>query len=131
VDRVTEYLKTHDLTPDLCRARHLQSNLREETSASQASMRSLRQGLHMLLWMDEWEPLDPARCWSECIRRDFRDDRRAPRALARFAETPSRQRAGAHACGLGETGRTVAGCRWAGGLSRDSITLWFAPFRSR
>src|SRR5258705_10045312 len=37
-----------------------------------ASMQSLRQQLHLLLWLDEWEPLDPARCWSDCVRRDFR-----------------------------------------------------------
>ena len=73
VERVVEYLDNHDLTPELCRSlRSFQSNLREEMSVSQASMQSLRQQLHMLLWLDEWEPLDPARCWSECIRRDFR-----------------------------------------------------------
>src|SRR5258708_20623062 len=76
-----EYLKANDLTQELCRAlREFQGSLREEMSVSQASMQSLRQCLHMLLWLDEWEPLDPARCWSECIRRDFRamtGDRRA------------------------------------------------------
>ena len=74
IERVTEYLKNHDLTPELCRSiRAFQSGLREEMSESQASMQSLRQTVHMLLWMDEWEPLDPTRCWSECIRRDFRE----------------------------------------------------------
>jgi hypothetical protein len=73
VERVVEYLKSNDLTPELCRSlREFQGNLREEMSISQASMQSLRQQLHMLLWLDEWEPLDPARCWSECVRRDFR-----------------------------------------------------------
>ena len=73
VERVMEYLKDNDLTPELCHAlRQFQGNLREEMSVSQASMQSLRQCLHMLLWLDEWEPLDPERCWSECIRRDFR-----------------------------------------------------------
>ena len=73
VERVTEYLKKNDLTAELGRSlRAFQAALCEEMSESQASMQSLRQTLHMLLWMDEWEPLDPTRCWSECIRRDFR-----------------------------------------------------------
>jgi hypothetical protein len=130
VDRVTEYLKTHDLTPDLYRAlRHLQSNLREETSESQTSMQSLRQCLHMLLWMDEWEPLDPARCWSECIRRDFRamtGERRVRwRALLKHlrGNAPVRMPAG--------WAKQAAPLLAAVGLEdfRDSITLWFAPFR--
>jgi len=73
VECVTVYLETHDLTRELCDAlRTFQASLREEMSTGQAAMQSLRQTLHMLLWLDEWEPLDPARCWSECIRRDFR-----------------------------------------------------------
>ena len=66
-------LLSNNLTPELCYSlRNFQANLREEMSISQASMQSLRQQLHMLLWLDEWEPLNPARCWSECIRRDLR-----------------------------------------------------------
>jgi hypothetical protein len=73
VERTIEYLQNNDLTPELCRAlHHFQANLREEMSISQASVQSLRQQLHMLLWLDEWEPLNPAHCWSECIRRDLR-----------------------------------------------------------
>jgi hypothetical protein len=131
VDRVSEYLKTNDLTPDLCRAlRDFQSNLREEMSESQASMQSLRQSLHMLLWMDEWEPLDPARCWSECIRRDFRaltGERRVQwRALLKHirGNAPVRMPAG----WARQAGPLLA----AVGLEdfRESIRLWFAPFRS-
>ena len=74
VERVTDYLKERDLTPELCRSiRAFQSRLRDEMSESQASMQSLRQTVHMLLWTDEWEPLDPTRYWSECVRRDFRE----------------------------------------------------------
>ena len=36
-------------------------------------MSSLRLTVHMMLWMDEWEPLNPARCWFECTRRDLRE----------------------------------------------------------
>ncbi|HYM11721.1 MAG TPA: hypothetical protein VEU62_13380 [Bryobacterales bacterium] len=131
VDRVLEYCKDNDLTPKLCRAlRHFQGNLREEMSESQASMQSLRQCLHMLLWLDEWEPLDPARCWSECIRRDFRamtGDRRVKwRALLKHlrGNAPVRMPAG--------WARQAEPLLAAVGLDdfREQIHLWFAPFRS-
>ena len=71
VDYVMEYIKDNDLTPELCRSLHqFQASLVEQGSV--ASMQSLRQRLHTLLWMDEWEPLNPAKCWSESVRRDFR-----------------------------------------------------------
>ena len=71
VDRVMEYVQENDLTPELCKSLHnFQANLRE--AGSVASMQSLRQRLHTLLFMDEWEPLNPSKCWSELIRRDFR-----------------------------------------------------------
>lgn len=71
VDYVMEYIKDNDLTPELCESlRNFQSNLQE--AGSVASMQSLRQRLYTLLFMDEWEPLNPAKCWSESIRRDFR-----------------------------------------------------------
>jgi hypothetical protein len=70
---VVEYLRRDDLTPALCTSlRGFKSSLRIEGSTGQAAMQSLLQTLHMLLWLDEWEPLDPARCWSESVRRDFR-----------------------------------------------------------
>ena len=131
VERVTEYLKTRDLTPELCRAlRAFQAGLRDENSGSQASMQSLRQQLHMLLWMDEWEPLDPARCWSECVRRDFREmtgERRSVwRALLKHlrGNAPVRMPKGwaqdAHhllsAVGVDDF--------------QDRVAAWFAPFRS-
>ena len=131
VDRVLEYLKTNDLTPSLCQSlRRFQANLREEMSQSQASMQSLRQSLHMLLWMDEWEPLDPARCWSECIRRDFRamtGQRRGRwRALLKHmrGNAPVRMPAG--------WARRAEPLLEAVGLEdfRGAIHLWFAPFRS-
>jgi hypothetical protein len=131
VDRVMDYVKPNDLTPGLCRAlRNFQSNLREEMSESQASLQSLRQCLHMLLWMDEWEPLDPARCWSECVRRDFRDmtgERRVKwRALLKHlrGNAPVRMPAG--------WAREAEPLLATVGLDdfRESIGIWFAPFRS-
>ena len=130
-ERATEYLKSNDLTPELCRAvRTFQSGLRGEMSESQASMQSLRQTLHMLLWMDEWEPLDPARCWSECVRRDFREmsgNRRVKwRALLKHlrGNAPVRMPKG--------WAREAEPLLAAVGLEdfQDRIAAWFAPFRS-
>ena len=71
VDHVMEYYQENDLTPELCQSlHHFQANLREYGSV--ASMQSLRQRVHTLLFMDEWDPLTPSKCWSELIRRDFR-----------------------------------------------------------
>jgi len=71
IDHVMEYIKENDLTEELCQSLHnFQANLREYGSV--ASMQSLRQRLHTLLFMDEWEPLKPSKCWSESVRRDFR-----------------------------------------------------------
>jgi hypothetical protein len=126
-----EYLKKEDLTPELCRSlREFQASLREEMSQSQASMQSLRQCLHMLLWLDEWEPLDPARCWSECIRRDFRamtGDRRVRwRRLLKHirGNVPPRMPAG----WAREAEPRLADV----GMEdfREQLSLWFAPFRS-
>jgi hypothetical protein len=39
---------------------------------SQASYQVAVQHVHMLLWHDETDPLDPSHCWSDLVRRDFR-----------------------------------------------------------
>jgi hypothetical protein len=129
VDYVTEYLKQNDLTPELCHSlRNLQANLIEV--GSQASMQSLRQRLHMLLWLDEWEPLNPARCWSECVRRDFRamtGDRRIRwRRLLKHirGNVPPRMPAGW--ARVAETHLTEVGLE----DFRGQLSLWFAPFLS-
>jgi hypothetical protein len=131
VERVMEYLKTADLTPELCRAlRNFQSSLKEEASGSQATLQSIRQCLHMLLWMDEWQPLDPSRCWSECIRRDFRamtgERRTTWRALFKHlrGNAPVRMPAG--------WARDAQPLLAAVGIEdfRDKVEEWFAPFRS-
>ena len=131
IDRVTDYLKKNNLTPELCRAmRPFQAGLREEMSDSQASLQSLRQTLHMLLWMDEWEPLDPARCWSECIRRDFREMsgefRVKWRALLKHlrGNAPTRMPKG--------WARVAHPLLDAVGMDdfQARIASWFAPFRS-
>ena len=131
VEHVGLYVQSNDLTPELCASlREFQANLREEMSVSQASMQSLRQQLHMLLWLDEWEPLDPARCWSECVRRDFRDftgERRVKwRALLKHirGNAPVRMPAG--------WARQAQPLLAAVGIEdfREQMRIWFAPFRS-
>ena len=131
VELVGEYIKANDLTPELCSSlRRLQASLCEEMSVSQASMQSLRQQLHMLLWLDEWEPPDPARCWSECVRRDFRafpgERQRKWRTLLKHlrGNAPVRMPAG--------WARQAEPLLAAVGSAdfRERMHLWFAPFRS-
>ena len=131
VELTGEFLKADDLTKELCASlRNFQSNLREEMSVSQASMQSLRQQLHMMLWMDEWEPLDPARCWSECVRRDFRsfagERRKNWRALLKGlrGNAPVRMPAG--------WAKQAEAALNAVGLDdfREQMQIWFAPFHA-
>ncbi len=130
IEHVIAYLKEGDLTPELCRRlREIQSHLREDMN-SQSSMQPLRQRLHMLLWLDEWEPLDPARCWSECVRRDFRameGDRRVRwrRLLKQIrGNAPIQMPAG--------WARDAEARLAEVGLEdfREQLCVWFAPFRS-
>jgi hypothetical protein len=129
VDRVMEYVQENDLTPELCQSLHnFQANLREVGSV--ATMQSLRQRLHTLLFMDEWDPLKPSKCWSEAVRRDFRameGERKAhwrrllkhirgnaPKRMPRsWAQEASKRLA---AVGIDDFNRQLA--------------VWFAPFRS-
>jgi len=131
VECVVEYLKSNDVTSALCSSlRGFQSSLRQEMSSGQAAMQSLRQQLHMLLWLDEWEPLDPARCWSECVRRDFRgfsgERQRRWRSLLKHlrGNAPVRMPAG----WASQAEPLLAGV----GIDdfREQIHIWFAPFRS-
>jgi len=131
VELVMEYLKTNDLTPELCRTlRNFQANLREEMSISQASMQSLRQQVHMLLWLDEWEQLDPTRCWSECVRRDFRTmtgDRRVNwRALLKHLRGNAPVRMPAGWARQAEPRLSAVGVE----DFKEQMRTWFAPFRS-
>lgn len=129
VDHVMEYVKQNDLTPELCQSLHnFQSNLREVGSV--ASMQSLRQRLHTLLFMDEWEPLKPSKCWSEAIRRDFR-------AMEGERKTHWRQLL-KHIRGNAPKLMPPAWAREASDRLADvgiddfnqQLALWFAPFRS-
>jgi hypothetical protein len=93
-------------------------------------MQSLRQCLHMLLWLDEFEPLDPARCWSECVRRDSRAMTGDHRVKWRHPLKHLRGNAPVRmpASWAREAERRLAGV----GLDdfREQIQVWFSPFRS-
>jgi hypothetical protein len=131
VEYVLEFSRTNDVTPALCASMHVfQGALREEGSGGQAALQSVRQMLHVLLWLDEWEPLDPSRCWSECVRRDLR------------AMTGERQhhwrRLLAHIRGNAPVRMPASWAREAEerlarvGLDdfKDQFAIWWAPFRS-
>jgi hypothetical protein len=129
VDHAMEYIQENDLTPELCQSLHnFQSNLREVGSV--ASMQSLRQRLHTLLFMDEWEPLKPSKCWSEAIRRDFRamaGERKAHwrRLLKHIRGNAPKRMPPAWA-------REALDRLAAVGIDdfNQQLALWFAPFRS-
>ena len=74
---VGAFLATHDLSPDLGNElRRFQAELKggggQGRYPSQASYPSAVQQVHMMLWHDEGDALDPARCWSDRVRGDFR-----------------------------------------------------------
>ena len=129
VDHVMEYIHENDLTPELCQSLHnFQANLREVGSVS--SMQSLRQRLHTLLFMDEWEPLEPSKCWSESIRRDFRGMEGARkthwrRLLKHIRGNAPKRMPPAWAREASEHLASV-------GIDdfNKQLALWFAPFRS-
>jgi hypothetical protein len=130
-EQVNEYLKKNDLTPELCRALHeFQGNLREEMSVNQASMQLLWQRLHVWLWLDEWDAIDPKRCWSEQIRSDYRamagERRDKWRALFKHLRGDASAKMPANWTHEAETRLAGAGVE----DFREQIRLWFGPFRS-
>ena len=74
------FVEMHDLTPALAdELRRFQADLRGKPGGmkyqSQAGYQVAVAHVHMLLWHDENDPLDPSRCWSDVVRRDLRDMR--------------------------------------------------------
>jgi hypothetical protein len=74
---VVAYLEAHDLTPELTAAlRRFLAELQGVPGGmkyqSQAGYQVAAAHVHMLLWHDETDPLDPARCWSDGVLRDLR-----------------------------------------------------------
>ncbi|HKX07905.1 MAG TPA: hypothetical protein VJN67_06905 [Stellaceae bacterium] len=71
------FLETHDLTPELAAAlRRFQAELQGVPGGmkyqSQAGFQVAVAHVHMLLWHDEGDLLDPKQCWSNAVRRDLR-----------------------------------------------------------
>ena len=129
VDHVMEYLKENDLTPELCQSLHrYHENLRDYGSA--ASMQSLRQRLYTLLFMDEWDPLKPSKCWSESIRRDFRA--MAGERKAKWRRLLKHIRGNAPKRMPRSWAREAAERLAAVGIEdfNQQLAVWFAPFRS-
>ncbi len=131
VEYLLEYTRSRDLTPPLATSLHgFDTALQNEKLGSSASLQSLRQTLHVLLWLGEWEKLDPSRCWSECVRRDLR---------AMTGERQARWRRLLYHIRGNAPKRMPAG--WARqaeeliarvGLQdfKEQFALWWAPFRS-
>src|SRR5262249_44779755 len=75
VARVAEYFATRDLTPQLCAAVRARRDRYRDGIGQRykpIDVQSQLQLLDMLLWHDETDALDPAACWSERVRHDFR-----------------------------------------------------------
>lgn len=74
---VGAFLATRDLSPDLANElRRFQVELKGGSGQgkyqSQSSYQSAVQQVHMMLWHDEGDALDSARCWSDRVRGDLR-----------------------------------------------------------
>ena len=79
------FVETHDIPADLAAAlRRYQAELKGDPGSkkfqNQSSYQVASQHVHMLLWHDENDALDPSRCWSEAIRGDVRNMTGARRA---------------------------------------------------
>ena len=130
-EQVTEYLKKNNFTPELCHAlRGFQANLREVLSASQASMQLLWQRVHVWLWLDEWDAIDPKHCWSEQIRSDYRamtgERRDKWRALFKHLRGDASAKMPANWTGEAEKRLAAVGAE----DFRRQIRAWFGPCRS-
>jgi len=71
------FVETHGLPAELAaELRRFQAALKGLPGGikylSQAGYQVAVQHVHVLLWHDQSEPLDPSRCWSEAVRQDLR-----------------------------------------------------------
>jgi hypothetical protein len=90
ISRLVEYFRSHDLSPEACAALRRQRDAytaRIGRDYRHVDVQNDLQLLDMLLWHDEWDEIDPAACWSERVRCDYRamsgDRRRRWMALLR------------------------------------------------
>jgi hypothetical protein len=76
-EMLVAYLETHDLSSTLAaELRRFYADLKGAPGGmkyqNQAGYQSALQQVHMLLWHDESDPLDPSRCWSDRVRGELR-----------------------------------------------------------
>jgi hypothetical protein len=76
-EMLVAYLETHDLSSTLAaELRRFYADLKGAPGGmkyqNQAGYQSALQQVHMLLWHDESDPLDPSRCWSDRVRGKLR-----------------------------------------------------------
>jgi len=134
ISRLVEYFQNHDLTPEICAAlrwRRDAYTARIGRDYAHVTLQNDLQLLDMLLWHDECDELDLAACWSERVRRDYRemsgDQRRQWMALLRHIRGDAGSKP--PKAWIKEAQSRVA----AVGLEdfRNTVGGWFACFRRR
>ena len=66
------YLDGHDLSPALASELRRYQAVLGGKFQNQAGFQSAVQQVHMMLWWDQTDSLDPAQCWSDRVRGDLR-----------------------------------------------------------
>ncbi|MBV9583264.1 MAG: hypothetical protein JO213_00080 [Alphaproteobacteria bacterium] len=129
------FIESHDLSPALAdELRRYQAGLAGGAGKMKYQNQSGYQvavaHIHLLLWHDEHDPLDPARCWSDIARRDLRSmgeaQRAAWKALFRHIKgnAPVRPAKG----WITEAEKRLAQVGHQNFL--DRLNAWLAPFQS-
>ena len=125
---LSAYLDGHDLSPALAGELRRYQALLGGKFQNQAGFQSAVQQVHMMLWWDETDSLDPAQCWSDRVRGDLRGMKDADRARWRAllhhikGNSPAKPSprwlkvAGVHLAQVGAD------------EFRDRFSAWFAPF---
>jgi len=129
------FVETHGLPAELAaELRRFQAGLTGLPGGmkyqNQAGYQVAVQHVHLLLWHDESDPLDPSRCWGEAVRRDLRAMRGARRTYwtALFRHIKGNAPAKPAKSWLKEADKRLA----AVGREdfRDRFGAWLAPLRS-
>src|SRR4051812_7473972 len=129
------FVETHDIPADLAAAlRRYQAELKGDPGSkkfqNQSSYQVASQHVHMLLWHDENDALDPSRCWSKAIRGDVRNMTGARRAhwkaLLRHVKGNAPAKPPVGWLRKAEQHLTETGHR----EFFDRFDAWFVPFRS-
>jgi hypothetical protein len=129
------FIGAHDLSPRLAEAlRRFQAELKGLPGGmkyqNQAGYQVAVAHVHMLLWHDENDPLDPSRCWSEGIRQDLRAMSGAQRARWRalFRHIKGNAPAKPSKGWVAQAEKHIAQVTHRAFLAR--LVVWLAPFAS-